>query len=77
MYSSMQTLVLALTALAVGGVEGHIKSKKRADPVDISNAEGVQNILVTNADQNRFYIPMEFGSGNGAVDIYGLVSTTR
>ena len=76
MHPSIQTLVLTLATLAIGGVEG-LKIRKRADPLDTSESQGVQNILITDAKQNLFYTPMEFGSGDGAVSIYGLVSTTR
>lgn len=76
MRPSVQTLVLTLTILAIGGAEG-LKFQRRADAVDTSNAQGVQNLLVTNADQTLFYTPMQFGSGSGVVNIYGLVSTTR
>ena len=76
MHPSAQTLVLALTTLAVGGVEG-LKFQRRADPIDTSNAQGAQNLLITNADQTLFYTPMQFGSGSEVLNIYGLVSTTR
>jgi len=76
MHPSTQMLALALTTLAIGGVQG-LKFHRRADPVDTSNTQGAQNLLITNAEQTLFYTPMEFGSGNGSVHIYGLVSTTR
>jgi len=76
MHPSIRTVVLTLATLAIGGTEG-LKLRKRADPVDTSEAQGVQNILITDAGQNLFYTPMQFGSGDGAVSIYALVSTTR
>lgn len=72
----LQTFVLALAVLATSRAEA-LKFHKRGDPVDTSNTQNARNILITNADQNLFYIPMQFGSGNGIVDTYGLVSTTR
>jgi hypothetical protein len=72
----LQTLVLSLAALAIGRAEG-LKFQKRADAIDTSNVQGARNVLITNADQNLFYAPMQFGSGNGVVDTYGLISTTR
>lgn len=76
MLPSPQSLLLTLAAVAVVGVES-LKLQKRADPVDTSNLQGGQNILITNAEQTLFYIPMQFGSGSGLVDIFGLISTTR
>lgn len=76
MHPSAQTLVLTLAALAVSGAQG-FSFHRRADPVDNSNAQGLQNILVTDAQQISFYIPMQFGSGNGAANILGLISTVR
>ena len=76
MHPSIRTLVLTLATLAIDGAQG-LKFHRRADAVDISNAQGTQNILITNAEQTLFYTPMQFGSGNGTVNIYGLVSTTR
>jgi hypothetical protein len=72
MHPSPRMLVLTLATLAVGGVQG-LKFPRR----DASNAQGSQNVLITNPEQTLFYTPMQFGSGNGAVNIYGLVSTTR
>lgn len=76
MSSSLQTLVLALATLAVGGVEG-FKYQKRANPLDTSNIQGGQNVLIANAQQTQFYTQMQFGSGHIALAIYGLLSTTR
>jgi len=76
MYPLAQTLVLTLTTLAIGGAEGR-KFQKRADVVDTSDAQDAHNILITNDKQTLFYTPMQFGSGDAVVDIYGLVSTTR
>lgn len=76
MHPPIRTLVLTLATLAIGGAEG-LKLRKRADPVDTSEAQGAQNILITDAGQNLFYTPMKFGTKTGAVSIYGLVSTTR
>ena len=76
MHPSIRTLVLTLATVAIGGTDG-LKLKKRADPVDTSATQGIQNILITDASQNWFYTPMQFGSGDGAVSIFGLVSTTR
>lgn len=76
MHPSAQVLVLTLVTLAIGGVEG-FKFHRRADVVDTSNTQGVQNIVTTNAEQTQFYIPMQFGSGSGSVNTYGLISTTR
>lgn len=76
MHPSVQTLVLALVTLAIGGAEG-FTLKKRADPVDTSDVQGAQNILITDAGQNLFFTPMQFGSGSGVVSTLALVSTTR
>lgn len=76
MHPSTQTLALALATLAIGGVQG-LKFHRRADPVDTSSTQGAQNLLITNAEQTLFYTPMQFGSGDRSVNIYGLVSTTR
>jgi hypothetical protein len=76
MLPSPQAFVLTLAALAIGGTQG-LKLKKRADPVDTSNIQGAQNILITNAEQTLFYTPMQLGSGSSLVNIFGLVSTTR
>lgn len=76
MHPSVQTLVLTLSTLAIGGAEG-LKFQKRADVADISDTQGAQNLLITNDQQTLFYTPMQFGTGNGAVNLYGLVSTTR
>jgi hypothetical protein len=75
MHPSVQTLVLGLTTLAVGAVEG-LKFNKRADGGNTTDIQAAQNVLITNADQTLFYTPMQFGSGDGVVNIYGLVSTT-
>lgn len=71
---SLQTIVLTLAALAVGCAHG-LKFHKRADTS--SNVQGAQNILITDAELDRFYIPMQFGTVSSPVDIFGLVSTTR
>ena len=76
MHPSVPTFVLALAALAIGGAEG-FKFRKRADPVGTSNAQGAQNVLITNAEQNLFYIAMHFGSQDEVGYAYSLVSTTR
>jgi hypothetical protein len=76
MLPSVQTLVLTLTTLAVGSAEG-LKLNRRADAVDTTSVQGLQNVLITNPDQNQFYTQIQFGSGNGAVNLLGLVSTTR
>lgn len=76
MHPSAQTLVLTLAALAASGAQG-FRFHRRADPVDNSNSQGLQNILVTNAQQTSFYIPMQFGSGSGAANLLGLISTVR
>lgn len=70
---SLQKLALTLAALAIGTTEG-LRFQKRADT---SNAEGPQNVLITDAEQSLFYTPMQFGSGSGLVSLFGLVSTTR
>lgn len=76
MHSSPQTLALALATLAIGGAQG-FKFHGRADAVDTDSSQGAHNLLIANADQTQFYTQMQFGSGNGAVNIYGVVSTTR
>ena len=76
MIPSLPALVLTLAALAVGATEG-LRFQKRADAIDTSNAQSVRNFLITDAEQTLFYVPIQFGSGSGLVDIFGLVSTTR
>lgn len=79
MHSSVRSLVLTLATLAIGGVNGLKFPKRNGGAVDISDAPGPGrlNILTTNAEQNQFYIPMQFGSDVGAEEKLGLVSTTR
>jgi len=76
MYPSVRTLVLTLATLAIGGAQG-LKLQRRDDPVDDSDSQGPQNILLTNAEQTLFYTPMGFGSGNGVLSTFAVVSTTR
>lgn len=76
MRPSVRTLVLTLATLTIGGTEG-LKLHRRADVVDISDAQNAQNIIITNAEQTLFYILMQFGAGDESVDVYGVISTTR
>ena len=76
MLPSAQTLVLTLTALAIGGAEG-FRLRRRDNVSDTAATQGAQNVLVSNADQTQFYVAMQFGTGTGIVDTYSLVSTTR
>ena len=76
MSPSSRPLLLALATLAIYGVEG-FKFQRRADSIDANSTQGLQNILITTAEQTLFYTPMQFGSGGRVASTYGVVSTIR